>query len=158
MLLESWFQAARRGDAETLQRLASRVPEDAQSYGLMTALHWAVQSRSLRAVEVLLAAGARPVSADQWARHPLHVAITAISPSSTKVPIIKALIEASASFGVMEVMDLAERQLTMLLVCGMWRPLLLCWTVARPWLLGEARCTARSCSTLAAPTQAAWFN
>ena len=94
--LECWFDAATRGDAEALQRLASRVSVDVlNGWQQQTALHLAALSGSLQAVQVLLAGGANVASADRIQQQPLHVAARRFD-ASQAVPIIRALLDAGA--------------------------------------------------------------
>ena len=88
--LPFWFKAAKQGDAETPQQLAPSVDVNAQDgWEEEAALHLAVCSGSLAAVEVVLAAGANPSIATKHQYQPLHLAAK-LRPPSTAVPIIKA--------------------------------------------------------------------
>ena len=102
--LPFWFEAAKQGDAETLQQLAAYVDVNAEDVlcHRETALHLAVRSGSLTAVEVLLAAGADAnVTAGLQQRQPLHLA-AGIGPPGKAVPIIKALLAAGAAPGAQD--------------------------------------------------------
>ena len=96
--LHRWFEAAKQGDAETLQELAPYLHVDSKTFhGKKTALHLAVRSGSLAAVEVLLAAGADPnIATPLEEQQPLHLA-AGIKAAGDAVPIIKALLAAGAA-------------------------------------------------------------
>ena len=96
--LPFWFEAAKQGDAETLQQLSPSVDVNAMNGEGEAALHLAVRSGSLAAVEVLLAAGANPsIAATHWfQRQPLHLA-AGIRPPGDAVRTIKALLAAGAA-------------------------------------------------------------
>ena len=92
-----WFEAAKQGDAKTLQQFAPCVDVNAKKDGGYAALHLAVRSGSLTAVEVLLAAGANPsIATGKYQNQPLHLAAE-IGPPRKAVPIIKALLAAGAA-------------------------------------------------------------
>ena len=94
--LDCWFDAAKRGDAQGLQQLSSRVPVNAEKdWQQQTALHLAARSGSLHAVQVLLAAGASVSSAYRRGKQPLHAAAEH-SAADLAVPIINALLVAGA--------------------------------------------------------------
>ena len=93
----SWFKPAKQGDAETLHQLAPTVDVNALGDEGDAALHAAVRSRSLAAVEVLLAAGASTSIATRPEHlQPLHVAAE-LADQEVAVPIIKALLAAGAA-------------------------------------------------------------
>ena len=94
--LPFWFEAAKQGDAETLQQLAPSVDVNAMNGEGEAALHLAVRSGSLAAVEVLLAAGADTSIATYYKWQPLHLAADIGSPGDA-VPIIKVLLAAGAA-------------------------------------------------------------
>ena len=96
--LPFWFEAAEQGDAETLQQLAPYVPVNAKNGEGETALHLAVRSGTLAAVQALLAAGAsmRVATRPYQRQQPLHLAACIRSPADA-APIIKALLAAGAA-------------------------------------------------------------
>ena len=106
---------------------------DAQNAELDTALHLAVASGSLHAVQVLLAAGANVASTHRYSEQPLHVAAK-LTVASQAVPIIRALLDAVLHCWPLTSSSLL--QLTMPPYTDIWRLLLFCWMLARLWMLG----------------------